>query len=108
MNRLIPLVVPLLFTGAVAAAAVAGRTVAVSQAGRAFSVSALTVQRGDVLHFTNDDRFDHQLYIDAPGFKIETAEQAPGTAQDIQFTKNGTFEVLCQIHPRMHLAVTVQ
>ena len=105
MKRLVLLPLYVLCIGA---AGVAGRTVAVSQVGRAFSVAALALQHGDTVHFTNDDRFDHQLYIDAPGFKVETAEQSPGAAQDIQFTKTGTFDVQCQIHPRMHLAITVQ
>ncbi len=90
-----------------AAAALAARIVTVSQVGRAFSVAALHLQRGDSVHFTNDDIFDHQLYSDSPGFKFESDEQPPGSAKDIQFTKAGTFDIQCQIHPRMHLAVTV-
>ncbi len=87
--------------------AFAGRVVTVVQAGRAFAVSSLHLQRGDTVHFTNEDVFDHQVFVDAPVFKFESPEQAPGTAQDVQFTKAGTFDVQCQIHPRMHLAVTV-
>ncbi len=87
--------------------AFAGRMVTVVQASRAFAVASLHLQRGDTVHFTNEDVFDHQVFVDAPGFKFESAEQAPGTAQDVQFTKAGTFDVQCQIHPRMHLAVTV-
>ena len=87
--------------------AFAGRMVTVVQAGRAFAVTTLHLQRGDTVHFTNEDVFDHQLFVDAPGFKFESEEQPPGKATDLQFTKAGTFDVQCQIHPRMHLAVTV-
>ncbi len=89
------------------AGALAASMVTVSQAGRAFSVASVHIARGDSIHFTNNDRFDHQVYVDAPGFKFQSAEQAPGETAEVKFTAAGTFDVQCQIHPRMHLAVTV-
>ena len=90
-----------------AAGALAASMVTVSQAGRAFAVASVHIARGSSIRFTNDDRFDHQVFVDAPGFKFESAEQAPGEAVEVKFTAAGTFDVQCQIHPRMHLAVTV-
>ena len=90
-----------------AAGAFAASMVSVSQVGRAFAVASVHVARGDTIRFTNDDRFDHQVFVDAPGFKFQSAEQAPGEAVEMKFTAAGTFDVQCQIHPRMHLAVTV-
>ena len=89
------------------AVAGAGGMVNVSQIGRAFSVAALRIQRGETVRFSNDDTFDHQIYIASPTFSVDSAEQVPGASQEIRFTKSGTFEVRCQIHPRMHLSVTV-
>ena len=89
-------------------AAVGESLIAVTQVGKAFSVTALHIHRGDTVRFNNDDRFDHQIYIEAPSFNFESAEQPPGTSKDVHFTAAGTFDVQCQIHPRMHLAVTVE
>ena len=91
-----------------AAAALAGKVVTVSQVGRAFAVAKISIARGDTIRFTNDDQFDHEIYVDSPSFKFESAEQAPGANADVLFTTSGTFDVQCQIHPRMHLAVTVE
>lgn len=88
--------------------ALAARSVTVSQAGKAFSTQAVQVRRGDAVRFTNDDRFDHHLFVEAPAFVFHSAEQQPGTAIEIVFTTPGTFDVQCQMHPRMHLAVTVE
>ena len=93
---------------AITVPASAARMVTVSQSSRSFAVAAVRIQRGDTVHFTNDDKFDHQIYVDSPSFKFESAEQAPGSAKDVTFTTAGTFDVQCQIHPRMHLAVTVE
>ena len=75
---------------------------------RAFSVPAIEVTRGDVVQFANDDRFDHQIAIDSPGFQFESPGQPPGSVTSVTFSKSGTFDVHCEIHPRMHLAVTVK
>ena len=91
-----------------AIAAVAEHLVAVSQIGKAFSVATLHIFRGDTVRFNNDDKFDHQIYIESPSFNFESAEQPPGTSKDVHFTVAGTFTVQCQIHPRMHLDVTVE
>ena len=81
--------------------------VTVIQAHRAFSVAEVHIKRGDTVTFTNDDAFNHQVYVKSPGFSFESAEQAPGSAVNIKFPTSGTFDVQCEIHPRMHLAVTV-
>ena len=88
-------------------AAIAATVATVSQRGRAFSVAAIHVHRGDSIHFTNDDTFDHHIYVESPGFKFSSPEQEPGAATDVPFPVSGTFDVQCEIHPRMHLAVTV-
>ena len=86
----------------------ADAVVAVSQRDRAFTAASITVPLGGVLKVDNDDEFVHQVYINAPTMTYESDEQEPGKSIDIRFTKAGTFEVRCHIHPRMLLQVTVR
>jgi plastocyanin len=79
----------------------------VSQKHRTFHPGVVHLVQGDVLHIINDDEYNHQIYIDAPNFKIDTDEKAPGQTVDITFSQSGTFDVYCHIHPRMHLKVVV-
>jgi len=87
-------------------AAVAGVAI-VSQKGRAFSVSTLQVARGDVVRFANDDKFRHQIFVDATSFDYDSAEQDPGASVEIHFPTTGSFEIRCHIHPKMLLKVDV-
>ena len=66
-----------------AAGALAASVVTVSQVGRAFAVASVHIARGETIRFTNDDRFDHQVFVDAPNFKFQSAEQAPGLLRDL-------------------------
>ena len=93
---------------ACALAAEGSHLVAVAQKGRAFSVSTLTVVKGDTVRFTNEDGFLHQIFVHSPGFSVDSDEQRPGENVDVQFTVAGNFRVLCAIHPKMTLAVEVK
>jgi plastocyanin len=90
------------------ALALAAGIATVSQQGRAFLVHDLQIARGDTVHFTNDDDFTHQIYVNSPSFNFESAEQAPGQAVDLRFPTAGLFEVRCHIHPKMLLHVDVR
>lgn len=85
----------------------AAAVVEMVQHGRAFDQPKLHIHAGDVVRFTNKDEFDHQVYVQSPGFNVDTDESEPGQNTDVHFTTAGTFEVRCHIHPRMHLTVTV-
>lgn len=50
-----------------ASLAQAAETVPVVQSGRAFSVAAVSLQRGDVLRLINHDEFLHQAYTRTHG-----------------------------------------
>jgi plastocyanin len=78
------------------------------QKGRHFSAKEIDVARADTVAFDNEDEFIHQIYVKSPNFNFESAEQPPGQFVDVKFTKAGTFTVLCEIHPKMHLTVNVQ
>ncbi len=95
-------------SAACAVAAFAGGVVAVSQKGRAFTVASVQVARGDTVRFNNEDSFLHQIYVHAPAMDFESDEQEPGASVDIRFPASGSFEVRCQIHPKMLLNVSVR
>ena len=88
-------------------AAAASPTV-VTQVGRAFSVREVRLRRGDVVRFSNADEFIHQIYVRSPTFSFASSEQEPGTNVDVRFPTPGSFEVRCEIHPRMLLNVSVE
>lgn len=91
------------------ALAAAGTRFMVSQRGRAFLPGAMSIRQGDTLEIVNDDGdLMHHAYIDDPGFSFDSGDQEPGAKADITFTKSGTFNVLCGIHPKMKLVVTVR
>ena len=97
-------VAALLLTSVVA---MAGAPIVVDQIHRSFSKPDLRVSRGQTVRFNNVDEFLHQIYIDNPAFKISSDEQKPGQSVDITFPVKGTFEVRCEIHPKMLMSVTV-
>jgi len=81
----------------------------VSQRGRAFNPGELTIKRGDVVRIVNDDGdLTHHAYIQSPSMAFDSGDQAPGRDVNIDFDVPGTFNVLCGIHPKMRLTVTVE
>jgi len=78
------------------------------QNGRAFHPVEITIARGETLDFSNQDEFIHQIYVDDPGFKYDSAEQPPGETLHIAFPDAGTFPIRCHIHPKMLLTVHVK
>lgn len=91
-----------------AAVAWAANVHRVSQKDRAFNLKTLTVATGDVVQFTNDDEFIHQVYVNSNNFKFDSAESQPGDVINLKFSVPGTFVVQCHIHPKMMLVVTVR
>ena len=105
----LPLLGTLLAISAGIALAETGTKFMVSQRGRAFLPGALSVHQGDTVEIVNDDGdLMHHAYIDDPDFSFDSGDQAPGAKTDIAFTKAGAFTVLCGIHPKMKLIVTVR
>jgi plastocyanin len=75
------------------------------QKGRSFHPSELTIGRGETLTFTNEDNYLHQIYVDG---LFDSDEKAPGENLKEIFTKAGTFQVRCHIHPTMKMTVVVK
>jgi plastocyanin len=102
-----------LMTVALVAAFVSGSVVAfaaektISQKGRAFSESAVTVKKGDTLTFINDDNIAHNIMSSTAGNEFNLGSQAPGASSNVTLGNAGEVAVLCAIHPRMKMSVTV-
>lgn len=89
--------------------AMASAGLEVSQRGRMFDPGEVTVRRGEPLRIVNNDgELLHHAYVEAPGFKFDSGEQEPGKSVSIRFPDAGAYEVLCGIHPKMRLKVTVK
>lgn len=100
-------VIAALILGAWAASA-AGITT-VTQSNRKFQPQQIEVERGGTIRFVNDDgQLVHHIYSTSPSFSFDSGEQAPGNMIEERFTVAGTFTVLCGIHPKMRLSVTVR
>lgn len=80
----------------------------VTQHGRHFAPAALTVHQGDTVQFVNDDGvLMHHAFLLDDAFSFDIDEQSPGQRTPVRFTTTGEFMVLCGIHPKMKLTVTV-
>jgi len=79
----------------------------ITQKGKAFSESAITIIRGDVVVFVNDDSVTHNVMSTDSGNEFNIGSQAPGVSTPVTFDKSGEFTILCAIHPRMKLMVKV-
>jgi plastocyanin len=102
-------VVPSVVLVLTAGMALAGMGVAVSQRGRMFDPGEVTLRAGEALKIVNNDGdLLHHAYVEAPGFKFDSGEQEPGQSVSIRFPEAGAYEVLCGIHPKMRLKVTVK
>lgn len=88
-------------------AALATDPMRVRQHDRQFDRRELTVRTGEMVRFSNDDPFLHQVYVESPDFSFDSNEQFPGEAIDVTFDRPGSYQVLCGIHPLMSLRVDV-
>ena len=81
---------------------------AISQKGKTFSKTALTVHAGDEIVFANDDNVVHNVFSGSAGLAFNLKAQQPGTSASVTLAKSGTAEVRCAFHPTMKLTITVQ
>ena len=80
----------------------------VRQAGKIFAPARLTVVKGSVVHFANDETFYHHAFVDTPQFSADTGDIPPGESRDIVFSRAGTYTISCAIHPQMRMTVDVR
>jgi len=79
----------------------------VHQQGRVFSSDSITLKKGEVLTFVNDDTVPHNIISTSKGNEFNIGSQPPGTSTDVTFREAGDVQVICAIHPRMKMSVTV-
>jgi plastocyanin len=77
------------------------------QKGKLFSENVLSIKKGDTLLFVNDDNVAHNVMSTSPGNEFNLGSQLPGVATPVTFNATGEVDVVCAIHPRMHLTVNV-
>lgn len=88
--------------------AMAAGIVQVDQKGLAFSTQHLVVKKGNAVAFMNSDVTSHNILVSGNGVNLNSGLQRPGVAFTAPFTKAGTYQVVCGIHPKMKMTVTVQ
>ena len=112
MSRPYPLIVGALLLGVsvrgLAEAADATDVIDIIQKHRAFAVQEITIERQSSLRFINADEFPHQVHATGPGMDVDSPLQDAGTILVMPFPVPGTFQVICGVHPRMHMTVTVK
>jgi plastocyanin len=79
----------------------------ITQKGKVFSSTAVSLKKGDPLTFVNDDNVNHNIMSNSAGNEFNLGSQAPGMSTPVTFNKEGMVSVICAIHPRMKMTVTV-
>jgi plastocyanin len=92
---------------ALSAAAYAATEQVITQKGRAFSTSSVTVRKGSAVVFFNDDTVPHNIMSTSAGNEFNLGSQSPGTSTPVIFNELGDVAVICAIHPRMKMTVTI-
>ena len=82
--------------------------VTVTQKGLQFSVEELSLKKGQMVVFINDDRTPHNITVSGEGLSLNGGLQQPGGQFKVPFTKAGVYQVSCGIHPKMKLSITVK
>ncbi|OCX29771.1 hypothetical protein QU42_17460 [Bradyrhizobium sp. UASWS1016] len=94
--------------GTLAGAALGAGPYAISQKDREFRPAEISIKRGEVLRFVNDDgELLHHAYLSSDTFSFDSGDQQPGSKFDVTFSVPGDYTVLCGIHPKMKLVVHV-
>jgi plastocyanin len=79
----------------------------IGQKGKVFSESAITIKKGDVVVFVNDDTVSHNVLTTGSVADFNIGAQAPGVSTPVTFEKPGEFTIICAMHPRMKMIVNV-
>lgn len=85
----------------------AGAAVTITQKGKVFSETSVTIKAGQSVRFVNDDSVTHNVFATGENFSFNLKKQAPGTESTVVFPQEGRFECRCAIHPNMKLEVNV-
>jgi plastocyanin len=92
-------------TGLSAGALAANMTI--TQKGRLFSAESVTIKKGEMLNFVNDDTVPHNILSISKGNEFNLGSQPPGASTDVTFKEIGDALIICAIHPRMKMTVKI-
>jgi plastocyanin len=107
MLTFIPVLILAAVLGMLSAAAALVSDQIVHQRGRMFSIESASIKKGAALTFLNDDNIPHNIASISKGNQFNLGSQAPGTSTEVTFTTAGEVDVICAIHPRMKMTVTI-
>ena len=79
----------------------------IEQKGRAFSSENDSIKTGGTVTFLNDDSVPHNIMSTSQGNEFNLGSQPPGASTDVTFKVAGEVHVICAIHPRMKMTVSV-
>jgi plastocyanin len=94
--------------GVLISPALANEDLVIKQWATSFMAKKLTIDRGTVVQFMNGDPFLHHVYVESPRFSFDSGEQRPGTTFSARFDRPGEYVVMCAIHLKMRLPITVR
>jgi plastocyanin len=81
----------------------------VNIANMAFTPSQITVNKGDTVTWTNNDSTTHTVIDDLSNVGgPSSGDIQPGSSYSFTFTKTGSFQYHCQIHPSMRGTIVVK
>ncbi len=80
----------------------------VTQRNHEFQPAELSISVGDKVTFVNDDTGTHNVYSQSASNPFDLKAQRPGTSTNVVFSKAGSVDVRCAIHPSMRMQITVK
>ncbi|WP_405727782.1 cupredoxin family copper-binding protein [Streptomyces sp. NBC_01537] len=90
---------------AVSAADAADYTIAIKD--YAFAQKSLTVKVGDTVKWTNEDTAPHTVTTTSGPASFDSGNLSKGQSFSYTFTKAGTYDYYCAVHPDMTAKITV-
>jgi plastocyanin len=79
----------------------------ITQKGKVFSESEVSIKVGDTLVFVNDDNVFHNVLSTSSENKFNLGSLKPGSSTPVTFKAAGEAQILCAIHPSMKMLVKV-
>lgn len=93
------------FLSGVAVAYAADKTI--TQKGKVFSMTEVSLKKGETLNFLNDDNIVHNIMSTSAGNEFNVGAVKPGISTPVTFKNAGDVRVICAIHPSMKMLVKV-
>lgn len=84
------------------------QVVEVGQRDKQFTVDQVSIKVGDVVRFTNEDPFFHNVFSLSDAALFDLGSFPQGEHRDVTFDQAGVVEVECAIHPTMKMTINVE